>query len=104
MLFSFYGGFRVISEERKTELINQIIKHLPQIRREMKISQTDFGKKVGLSRQTISAIERGVAPLSWKNYLAIMMLIEANRDRFKTIFNDDSQELEEVLAVIHEKN
>ena len=94
----------MISEERKTELINQIIKHLPQFRREMKISQTDFGKKVGLSRQTISAIERGAVPLSWNNYLAIMMFLEANRDRCKTIFNDDSEELEEVLAVIHEKN
>ena len=48
--------------------------------------------------------ERGIAPLTWNNYLAIMMFLEANKERCKTVFNDNSQELEAVLAVIHNKN
>ena len=92
-----------LTEEKKQQLISEMIKRLPQIRKEMKISQTEFGEKIGLSRQTISGIERGKAPLTWNSYLAIMMFLEANKESCKTVFNDNSQELEAVLAVIHNK-
>lgn len=92
-----------LTEEKKQQLISEMIERLPQIRKEMKISQTEFGKKVGLSRQVISGIERGTAPLIWNNYLAIMMFLEANKENCKTVFNDNSKELEAVLAVIHNK-
>lgn len=93
-----------LTKDIKRKLIYKMVVELPRIRKEMKISQTEFGKKIGLSRQTISGIERGIAPLTWNNYLAIMMFLEANKERCKTVFNDNSQELEAVLAVIHNKN
>lgn len=93
-----------LTKDIKRKLIYKMVVELSRIRKEMKISQTEFGKKVGLSRQTISGIERGIAPLTWNNYLAIMMFLEANKERCKTVFNDNSQELEAVLAVIHNKN
>lgn len=92
-----------ITIERQQEMINQLVQRLPQIRKEMKISQTEFGKRVGLSRQTISSIERGNVNLSWNNYLAIMLFIVANRDRCKTLYKDDSQELVEALGIINAK-
>jgi DNA-binding XRE family transcriptional regulator len=92
-----------ISVEKQQELINILVERLPQIRKEMKISQTELGKKVGLSRQTISSIERGTVELSWNNYLAIMMFIVANRNKCKTMYQDDSQELIEVLNVVDMK-
>lgn len=92
-----------ITYEKQQEMINQLVQKLPQIRKEMKISQTEFGKKVGLSRQTISSIERGSVNLSWNNYLAIMIFIMANRDRCKTLYKDDSQELVEILGIINAK-
>lgn len=93
-----------LTKDIKQKLIHKMVVELPQIRKEMKISQTEFGKKVGLSRQTISSIERGKAPLTWNNFLAIMMFLEANKERCKTVFNDNSQELEVILTVIHNKN
>lgn len=93
-----------LTKDIKQKLIHKMVGELSQIRKEMKISQTEFGKKVGLSRQTISSIERGKAPLTWNNYLAIMMFLEANKERCKTVFNDNSQELEVILTVIHNKN
>ena len=93
-----------LTKDIKQKLIHRMVGELSQIRKEMKISQTEFGKKVGLSRQTISSIERGKAPLTWNNYLAIMMFLEANKERCKTVFNDNSQELEVILTVIHNKN
>lgn len=92
-----------ITYEKQQEMIRQLVQKLPQIRKEMKISQTQFGKRVGLSRQTISAIERGEVNLSWNNYLAIMIFIVANRERCKTLYKDDSQELIEILGIINTK-
>jgi len=97
------GQFMEITVEKQQEMINQLVQKLPQIRKEMKISQTEFGKKIGLSRQTISSIERGNVNLSWNNFLAIMLFIVANRDRCKTLYKDDSQELIEILGIINEK-
>lgn len=92
-----------ITYKKQQEMISQLVQKLPQIRKEMKISQTQFGKKVGLSRQTISSIERGEVNLSWNNYLAIMIFIVANRERCKTLYKDDSQELVEILGIINTK-
>lgn len=100
----FLRSIHAINRGTKYKLIQKMIIWILQIRKKTKISQTEFGKKVGLSRQTISGIERGIAPLTWNNYLAIMMFLEANKERCKTVFNDNSQELEAVLAVIHNKN
>ena len=93
-----------LTEDIKQKLIHEMVIKLPKIRKEMKIAQTEFGKKVGLSRQTISSIERGKTPLTWNNYLAIMMFLETNKEKCKTVFNDNSQELEVILTVIHNKN
>lgn len=92
-----------ITIERQQEMIHQLVKRLPQIRKEMKISQTEFGKRVGLSRQTISSIERGNVNLSWNNYLAIMLFIVTNRELCKSFYRDDSQELAELLGIINAK-
>lgn len=92
-----------ITVKKQQEMINQLVQRLPQIRKEMKISQTEFGKKVGLSRQTISSIERDNVRLSWNNYLAIMLFIVANRDKCKTLYKDDSQKLVEILEIINAK-
>ena len=89
--------------EKQQEMINILVRRLPQIRKEMKISQTELGKKVGLSRQTISSIERGTVELSWNNYLAIMMFIVANRNKCKTMYQEESQELVEVLDIVDMK-
>lgn len=58
---------------------------------------------MGLSRQTISAIERGTVELSWNNYLVIMMFVLANQNKFKTMYQDDSQELIENLYIVDMK-
>lgn len=84
-------------------MISVLVQRLPQIRKEMKISQTELGKKVGLSRQTISSVECGTVELSWNNYLAIMMFIIANRSKCKTMYQDDSQELVEILDIVDMK-
>ena len=67
-----------IQNEREL-LIEKLVSKLPTFRQELGLSQAEFGKKVGLSRQSISSVERGAVPLSWSNYLSIIMFFNMNR-------------------------
>ena len=64
----------------REEMMKELVNSLPRMRKRLKISQTELGEKVGLSRQTISSIERKTTPLTWNNYLAIMMFFTANSE------------------------
>lgn len=69
-------GFVITDSQR--ELINELIPELPVYRKKMRMSQADLALAVGKSRQKISEIERGVAPLGWDTYLAIVMLLSSH--------------------------
>ena len=47
------------------------------IRKKLRMSQAELGEAVGKSRQKISELERGVAPLGWDTYLAILLVLSA---------------------------
>ena len=59
-------------------LIQHMVDRLPAIRKKYGISQKELGEKIGLSRQTISAIERKTTPLTWTSLLAMLMFFTAN--------------------------
>ena len=62
------------------KMMKELVSSLPKMRKRLKISQTELGEKIGLSRQTISSIERKITPLTWNNYLAIMMFLALNNE------------------------
>lgn len=66
--------------ENRRILTESMAGDLPSIRKQLKLSQTDLGERLGKKRQTISAIERGAVPLMWDTFLAVMVLIEQNAD------------------------
>ena len=68
-----------ISGNRKI-MVESMVNDLPLIRKQLKLSQSELAERLGKKRQTISAIERGVMPLKWDTFLAIMMLVEQNED------------------------
>ena len=90
-----------ISLERKERMINSLTCKLPMIRQVMNISQTELGDMVGLSRQSISSIERGTSKLSWNNYMAIMMFIVANLDNYSALL--DINDVNEIIDVLNLK-
>ena len=59
-------------------LIDEFVDHLPAMRRRYSLSQEELGRKVGLSRQSVSAIERKTVALTWNTYLSFMMFFAAN--------------------------
>ena len=67
----------VISEKQRV-LIDAMIPLLPVYRKQMRMSQADFGAAIGKSRQKISEVERGAAPLGWDSYLATVLILSAH--------------------------
>lgn len=74
-----------IIDLNKEELLSDFVEKLPEIRKKLGISQGELGEKVGLSRQSISSIERGIVQLSWNNFLAIALVVFVNDS---SIFED----------------
>lgn len=70
--------YRDNSDFLQKEMMQDLAENLPDLRRKLKITQTELGKRVGLSRQTISSIERKTVTMTWNNYLALMMFFTAN--------------------------
>ena len=62
-----------VQSEQQRELISSLVQELPAYRKKMRMSQAELGDAVGKSRQKISEMERGSAPLGWDTYLAILM-------------------------------
>lgn len=93
--------------DSQAKLMDDLIANLPKFRRRLGISQTELGEKVGLSRQTISSIERRKAPLTWNNYLALMMFVTANSsDVFYFPRHGEyqySEELKKIMVANNEK-
>lgn len=56
-------------------LIESLVNELPVYRKKLRMSQAELGDAVGKSRQKISEMERGVAPLGWDTYLAIILVL-----------------------------
>lgn len=67
-----------MDEDKKKVILEDFVDELPKMRKRLGISQTELGEKVGLSRQTISLVERKQLTLTWNNYLALMMFFSLN--------------------------
>lgn len=68
-----------LTDEQK-EMVSILSRALPHLRKEMGVSQTLLASKVGVSRQMISLIERGLQPMTWTQFLAIVFFFKCNND------------------------
>ena len=60
------------------EMAELLAKALPQFRARLGISQQALGDKIGVSRQTVSSIERGEYQMPWSMFLAIIYFLKVN--------------------------
>ena len=67
------------TEEQKN-MISILTQALPALRKELGVSQTVLARKVGVSRQMISLIERQLYPMTWTLFLAIVFFFKSNND------------------------
>lgn len=65
-------------EEYKRIAIDILVDELPALRARIGISQDQLAEYVGLSRQTLSAIETRKRPISWQTFLSIVLYFTLN--------------------------
>lgn len=66
--------------DQQVEMIETLSKALPYLREELGVSQADLAKKVGMSRNMISLIEREKQEMTWTQFLAIVFFFKSNND------------------------
>ena len=66
-----------ISPQRQY-VIDQFVARLPELRRKAGLKQYELAECIGKSRQKLSDIERGVAPMGWDTFLAIVFVLLEN--------------------------
>ena len=76
---------RELDEAQKEQLIEILTSKLKVLRAEMKISQQDLAKRLGISRQTYVAIENKTQKLAWNNFLALLLIFKSNDETAKMI-------------------
>lgn len=63
--------------QQQKALVGSMAKALPEYRKKARLSQIELARAIGKSRQKISEIERGSAPLGWDTYLAILLVLSS---------------------------
>ena len=66
------------SNEEKELLMNWFIDELPSLRAKLSISQDEVAKRIGVSRQTISAIESKRRKANWSLFLSMFVFFISN--------------------------
>ncbi|MBQ6660373.1 MAG: EAL domain-containing protein [Lachnospiraceae bacterium] len=82
---------RLDNSERK-KMLTIFAKNLPFYRKSMKLSQEEFGETIGITRQTVSSIERGAYPLTWAIFLSCLFICTGQPRARKLILNSYSGE------------
>lgn len=77
----------VLSEENKKNLLKVFSKNMTLYRKAMKISQEEFGSLIGITRQTVSSIERGAYTLTWSIFLSSLLICSSNTQARQMIIN-----------------
>ncbi len=75
------------SDREKERYIKQITPYIPVLRAKARISQDGLAGMIGLSRQTMSGVERNIRPMSWNTYLALLFFFEHN-DKTRSLLHD----------------
>ena len=74
-----------LSEAEKEEFIAKLTPNLLVLRTQAEISQEELANLLGISRQTYSAIERKVRPMSWSTYLSLILFFDHNKKTHKML-------------------
>ena len=65
-------------EKFKKEYIAKLTECLPMLRAQAGATQESVAERVGIARQTYSAIECGRKPMNWNTFMSLILLLRAN--------------------------
>jgi DNA-binding XRE family transcriptional regulator len=69
-----------ISNNQKKTLIENLTKNLPVLRAKLGINQAELAEKIGITRQTLTAIESGKRDMTWVTFVALTLLFMQSED------------------------
>ncbi|WP_242985304.1 helix-turn-helix transcriptional regulator [Vallitalea okinawensis] len=69
---------KVLDSIAKEQLIKNLTDNLPVLRAKLGITQTELAETIGVSRQTIIAIENGKRKMTWSMFIALTLLFLQN--------------------------
>ena len=84
----------------KNKLIAKMGENLPTLRIRLSLTQAKLAEMVGISRQTLVAIESGKRAMSWNTFLSCLLIFQNNSDTRKllSVYDISTDELNEYLS------
>ena len=76
-----------LTNDNKQQILQVFSKNLTSYRKAMKLSQDEFGNVIGITRQTVSSIERGAYSLTWPIFLSSLFIFSKNVKARQMILN-----------------
>lgn len=67
-----------MTDAEKSDVLEKMAEHLLVLRTLLRLSQADLAKMIGISRQTLVAVENKKRPLSWNTFLSLILVFSRN--------------------------
>ena len=86
-----------MNEEMKQKIIENMTRNLPTLRAKAALSQARLAEMIGVSRQTLVAVENGKRKMAWSTFLACFLVFHKNPDtnlllKLYEIYTDDLED------------
>ena len=95
-----------MNDVQKEKLIDNMTANLPVLRTKADLTQAHLSEMIGISRQTLVAVENKKRKMSWNTFLSCCLVFKANPETRKLldIYNIVTDELENYLCNNQEAN
>ena len=69
----------VITPQEKAMLCKALAKHMPRLRKLLRLSQREFGNRAGVSVDRVSLIENGHFQMTWSQFTSFLFIFSLNK-------------------------
>ena len=69
----------VITPQEKAMLCRALAKHMPRLRKLLRLSQREFGNRAGVSVDRVSLIENGHFQMTWSQFTSFLFIFSMNK-------------------------
>ena len=85
----------------QNKLINNMVDNLVVLRTKLQLKQVELANKIGISRQTLLAIENKQRPLSWSTFLTLFTVFNSNEETklLLDVMGINTEDVRNVLTV-----
>lgn len=91
-----------VSNINRDELVVAMSSNLSVLRLKLNLSQEDLAEILGITRQTISAIESGQRQMTWLTFLSLILIFLKNKEtkRLMILLGIYTKDLDDYLTMI----